>query len=140
MAETLTTPDVVDLVRSLLEARLPSMPAAWAVGVHRAVPAPRPPRFVTVRLTGGAGRTAANPVTDQAQVTVEAWGDKPEGAHDLAQDARAAVHAAQGTVLGDIQVYRVQDGGPPVDLPDPLSDQHRCTFTVSLTVRTRRSP
>ena len=138
MAELLVAPDVVELVCAVLRSRLPDIPDQAVVPVVRAVPNPRPPRFVTVRQLGGAGRDVALPVVDRVSVAVEAWADQVAAAHDLAQTARAVVHAAQGTVHGGIQVYRVVEAGAPVELPDPLSDQPRVTFTAELTVRIRR--
>lgn len=138
MAELLVAPDVVDLVCVWLRAELPNVPDQAAVPVHRAVPSPRPVSFITVRLLGGTGRDSALPVVDRASVAVEAWAGNVAAAHDLAQNARAVVHAAQGVVHGGIQVYQVVEAGGPVDLPDPLSTQSRVTFTVELTVRIRR--
>jgi hypothetical protein len=138
MAETLVSPDVTSLLIAWLTAELPDLPDQAAVGVYRAVPNPRPSSFVTVQLLGGAGRTVENPPIDRAQVEVNAWASTAAAAHDLAQNARALIHAAQGAVLGSTQVYTVEDFGPPVDEPDPLSDQARFTFRVELTVRTRR--
>ena len=138
MAELLVAPDTVGLVVALLRSRLPELPEQPVVPVNRAVPSPRPPVFVTVRQLGGLGRDDAVPVVDRVSVAVEAWADQVVAAHDLAQNARAVMHAAQGTVHSGIQVYRVVEAGSPVELPDPLSKQARVTFTVELTVRIRR--
>jgi hypothetical protein len=137
MAELLVAPDVVDLICAWLRAELPNVPEQTAVPVHRAVPNPRPLTFVTVRLLGGAGRNAALPVTDRALVAVESWAGNAAAAHDLAQNARAVVHTAQGAVLGGVQVYRVVEAGGPAELPDPVSAQSRVTFTVEVLVRIR---
>lgn len=137
MAELLVAPDVVDLICSWLRTELPNVPNQSAVPVHRAVPNPRPVAFVTVRLLGGAGRDPALPVVDRARVAVESWAGNVAAAHDLAQNARAVVHAAQGAVLGSIQIYRVVEAGGPAELPDPISAQPRVTFTVELSVRIR---
>ena len=138
MAELLVAPDVVDLMIAWLTAELPNVPDQTAVPIRRAVPNPRPVAFVTVRLIGGAGRDPSLPVTDRAQVAVEAWAGNVAAAHDLAQNARAVVHTAQGATLGGIQIYRVVEAGGPVELPDPTSAQPRVTFTVELLVRIRR--
>lgn len=138
VAERLVAPDVVDLAVAWLRAQLPTIPDQAPVPVHRQVPDPRPATFVTVRLLGGPGRDPAVPVVDRTQIAVEAWAPSAAAAHDLAQNARAVIHAAQGVVLGGVQVYRVDEAGGPVDLPDPLSDQARFTFTAELTVRIRR--
>lgn len=138
MAELLVAPDTVALLIAWLNAELPNVPDQNAVPVRRAVPNPRPPTFVTVRLLGGTGRDPAVPVVDRALLAVEAWAPNVAAAHDLAQNARAVVHAAQGVVHGGIQVYRVVEAGAPVELPDPISAVPRVTFSVELTVRIRR--
>jgi hypothetical protein len=137
MGELLVAPDVVDLVCVWLRAELPDVPNQVVVPVHRAIPSPRPVAFVTVRLLGGGGRDSVLPL-DRVTVAVEAWAGNVAAAHDLAQNARAVVHAAQGVVHAGVQVYRVEEGGGPVELPDPLSNQSRVTFTVELLVRIRR--
>lgn len=138
MSEILVAPDAAALMIAWLTQQLPTIPQQSAVGVHRAVPDQRPTSFVTVRLLPGAGRDDANPVVDRPALAIEAWGPSAAAAHDLAQNARAVAHAAKGVVHGGVQVYRVDDVSAPADLPDPLSDQPRCTFTVQLTVRIRR--
>jgi hypothetical protein len=137
MAELLVAPDAVDLICVWLRTELPNLPDQNAVPVTRGVETPRPPEFITVRLLGGAGRDPALPVVDRAIVAVEAWAGTVAAAHDLAQNARAVVHAAQGVVHRGIQVYRVVEAGGPVELPDPISAQPRVTFTVELWVRIR---
>lgn len=138
MAEVLVSPDVVALVIAWLKTELPLIPDQSAVSVTRAVPSPRPPQFLTVELIGGVGRQPGVPVVDRVAVTVEAWAQRVDQAHDLAQNARAVVHAARGVVLAGVQVYRVTEQGAPVELPDPLSDQPRVTFSVEMHVRIRR--
>lgn len=138
MAELLVAPDAAALMIAWLSAELPNVPNETVVPISRAVPDPRPARFVTVRLLGGAGRDGALPVVDRPQLAIEAWAGTVAQAHDLAQNARAVVHAARGVVHAGIQVYRVDELGAPVELPDPLSAQPRVTFSVQLTVRIRR--
>lgn len=138
MAETLVAPDAVALSIAWLAQELPDMPDQTPVTVTRAVPNPRPPTFVTVRLIGGEGRNGSNVPLDRPQVAIEAWAQTPAQAHDLAQNARAVMHAARGVVHAGTQVYRVEEMGAPVDLPDPLSHQPRVTFSLLLTVRIRR--
>ena len=133
------TPDVVLLVQGILTAGLATLPGHLAAPVVGEVPNPRPERFVVVSMAGGPGRTAANPVVDRAAVTVEAWADHREWANDLATDARAVLLDSVGSFVDGVQMYRVEDSGTPVPLPDPLdSGQHRVTFTVVATVRMRR--
>lgn len=138
MAETLVAPDAVALSIAWLSQELPQVPDQSPVPVTRLVPDPRPPSFVTVRLLGGEGRDGSNVPLDRPQVAVEAWAPTAAQAHDLAQNARAVMHAARGVVHSGTQVYRVEELGGPVDLPDPLSNQPRVTFSLLLTVRIRR--
>lgn len=137
MTELLVAPDAASLMIAWLSAQLPNLPNQSAVPIHRAVPNPRPPAHITVRLLGGAGRNEALPVVDRPQLAIEAWAATVPQAHDLAQNARAVAHAARGVVHGGIQVYRVDELGAPVDLPDPVSEQSRVTFSVQLMVRIR---
>lgn len=96
------------------------------------VPNPRPDSFITLRRTGGPRETL---VSDGAQITVESWGPDDETAHDNAQTARAYLHAVAGTVVEDVQFYRVDELAGPVNLPDPESAQSRFTFTVVVGAR-----
>lgn len=106
--------------------------AALTPPVSGKVPNPRPDTFVTVRRTGGA---QANRVVDAATIVVEAWALTDTAALDLAQLARRALHEAQGTVVGDTTVYRVQELSGPAELPDPLSEQPRTTQTFTVETR-----
>ena len=132
------SPDATALMIAWLRQELPTIPDQSEVGVYRAIPDPRPGAFVTVRLVGGAGVDEQVHVLDRVSLAIEAWANRVEQAHDLAQNARAVALAARGVVLGSTQVYRVTEFAAPVELPDPLSDQPRVTFTVELTLRRRR--
>lgn len=96
------------------------------------VPNPRLGRFYVVRRVGGPKR---NVVTDQATLTVESWAESTEEAHDMAQLARAALNAAQGSIVLGIPIYRVDEASGPADLPDPLSGQPRYSQTFSVALR-----
>lgn len=128
MAERIVFADVVDLMLGVIAEAVPGIPAGTLV------PNPRPPSFVVARRAGGE-RTSV--VVDTAVVTVEAWAATPAAAADLAEQCRAAIHAAEGTVVEGVPVYRVDDVGAPSDLPDPLSDQPR--YQLSVLVATRGS-
>lgn len=95
------------------------------------IPTERPTRFVRVVRTGGP---RLNLVADDAQITVESWGDSDEDAHDLAQQCRAIINAMPGTSVDGVAVYRVAEAAGPANLPDPDSAQSRYTqtFTVGL--------
>lgn len=101
------------------------------VHVGSEIPNPRPDVFINVTRTGG---TAQSIVTDAATLTIESWGPSPEVAHDNAQLCRAIVHALPpGTA--NVPIYRVDEFAGPAVLPDPLSEQPRVTFTISVWVR-----
>lgn len=102
--------------------------------VHSRIPASRPAEFVTALRVGGARR---NVVVDDATLIVEAWAAGVDRAHDLAQLARAAVHASRGDRVGP-QSLLVCDTGElagPAMQPDPLSSQVRYTLTVQVSLR-----
>jgi hypothetical protein len=100
--------------------------------VGQRVPSPRPDRFVTIARTGGV---RSNVVTDKPLLTVEAWGSSDEQAHDLAQLARTGLHAMRGRSVAGVAVYRINEAGGPVNLPDPVSQQSRYTFTLEVAMR-----
>jgi hypothetical protein len=124
MSEVITFPDTASLVITHLNANL-------TPSVHGRIPNPRPATFVTVIRTGGPKR---NIVTDQAQITVESWAASDVAAMALAQQARGLLNALSGQSISGVPVYRVDELSGPADLPDPLSDQSRCSqsFTVAL--------
>lgn len=127
MLPVVVFPDAEDIAAGWLRLNLPGSPH---VGTQ--VPASRPNEFVVVRRTGGV---SSGPVTDEPIVAVEAWSTSPAAAHDLAQLARAYLHAVVGEQIDNVAVYRVVDVGGPVNLPDPESDQPRYTFSVQITLR-----
>lgn len=102
--------------------------------VHSRVPATRPDEFVTALRVGGARR---NVVVDDATVLVEAWAAGVDRAHDLAQLARAAVHAAHGDRVGpqSLLVCDTAEFAGPAMQPDPLTSQARYTLTVQVSLR-----
>lgn len=118
-------PDAVAAVTSRLAA---------VVGVETTsrVPNPRPAEFILVRRVGGPRRDL---VTDEATLTIEAWAQSEEAAHDLAQLARAHVHAMAGSTHGDVVIYKVGEFAGPAWMPDPDSTQPRYTLTVTVAVR-----
>lgn len=130
MAELIAFPDVEEILVNYLQARL--VAHGDTATVHDAVPNPRPPRFVTVVRVGGPRR---NLFVDSASIAVECWAATPKQAHDLCQLTRGLIHAAVGTSVAGVQVYRVDEFSGPVRLPDPESQQPRYTMTVSVSVR-----
>lgn len=123
-------PDVEDLIRLFLIARLPDV--YKSVPVHIKVPNPRPGEFVLVPRNGG---TSPNRVSDGATIRFECWADRDSVALSLAQKVRALVNALPQGLLGSHQVYRVQEYAGPALLPDGLSDQARYVFTANIQLR-----
>lgn len=100
--------------------------------VHKNIPNPRPDKFVRLFRTGGPQH---NIVTDGAQLTVECWAETDAEAADLAALVRALFQAVRGDIVGTVTVYRVDELAGPVDLPDPLSNQSRMTWSVIALLR-----
>ena len=121
----ITFGDIEDALRVYLNSVL-------SVTAYVSIPPERPASFVSLVRNGGVKRSL---VTESATVTLDAWAQAPGAAHDLAQEARAAVHNLPGQTIGHMTVYRVQEFGGPANLPDPLTDQPRYTLTLSIDVR-----
>lgn len=128
--EVVLFPDAALLFVDYLTAELAAR-SDDAVAV-RDVPNPRPPRFVTVHLGGGVRQTI---ITDRPTLLVECWASTAAEAHDLAQLCRGLVNALAGTTQAGTTIYRVDELGGPVDLPDPVSNQPRFTFSVQAHLR-----
>ena len=114
-------PDAVEVVIDYLATAMPTISA------HRQVPTTRPAQWLRVLRTGGV---LATPVTDAAQITIEAWADSASAANDLAQLARAHLNASLGVIS-----YKVEELGGPADMPDLESQQQRYTFTSIVHIR-----
>lgn len=128
--ETIVFPDATMVVLDHLAATLPTFGSA--ASTHREIPDPRPALFIRVLRTGG---TRYSLVSDGAQLTFEAWATTSAAAHDLAQLARGIVNAMPGTVIGGVAVYRVDELSGPGDLPDPVSNQQRYTWSAVVHLR-----
>lgn len=100
--------------------------------VENQIPNPRVGTFYVVRRVGGP---RAHMVADAPSLAIEGWDVTDENAHDLAATARAHVLAATGRVIDGVAIYRVDEIAGLANLPDPLSDHHRHTFTVSVHMR-----
>lgn len=130
MNQVVIFPDAAAIVIAYLDDALSDR--AETAPVVKDVPNPRPSKFVRVMRTGGPRMNIA---ADRPQITIEAWHDDAEEAQDLAQLARGLIHAMQGTTVGGVACYRIEEAGGPVDLPDPDSAQPRVTFTVTIGMR-----
>jgi acetylornithine deacetylase/succinyl-diaminopimelate desuccinylase-like protein len=126
MADLIIFPDAVAAACAHLRSEL------GGTVVVSDVPTVRPVEFVSVERVGGVAR---NLVVDEASLVVDCWAARKQDAHDLAQRCRALLHAAVGTTLSGVMVYRCDELGGPANLPDPLSSQPRYSFSVALAVR-----
>lgn len=124
-------PDAVALAKTYLDDHLGTY-GYGSIPVHKNVPNPRPALFVRMFRSGGP---KANHVTDQAQLSIEVWGDDDTAVADLAGVVRGLALSMRGEVVDGAQVYRVDEFSGPADLPDPVSDQPRLTWTVSVWIR-----
>ncbi|MGH8878160.1 MAG: hypothetical protein ACRD0P_12585 [Stackebrandtia sp.] len=128
--EVIVYPDtealLVDHLASELDAR------GDTATVHTAIPHPRPDKFVTLTRLGGVKPSI---ITDAAQIGVECWAATGKQAHGLAQQARGLLHALPGAILDGHTVYRIDEWAGPANLPDPVSDQSRYTFQLSVHIR-----
>lgn len=129
----LVFPDVVALVLARFNEELPALIGS-PVPCGNRVPSPRPERFVRVQRQGGTRITI---VTEAAQVAIEAWGPDVAAAGELAQACRSVLFAMKGRTFDGIPVYLVEDVGGPAEVADPLSDQPRSQFSVSVHLRGR---
>lgn len=126
MTTALLYPDAVQVTTNLLRSALTA--AGQPVHVGSQVPNPRPVTFVKVTRTGGPKVLR---VVDGAQITVDCWAADAGTAMDLALLARKCIEEMPGTS----PVHRVEEIGGPQDLPDPVSNTPRVTFTVQVQMR-----
>lgn len=123
-------PDAAAVACSWLAENLPVQ--GFSVPVGTRVPDPRPAAFVRVLRTGGPQDT---PVTDWAQLTVEAWANDEAEAADLAAMCRALLMSTPGHVVAGTPVCGYQEFTGPQNMPDPTSAQPRYSFTIRLRLR-----
>ena len=129
MIEVITFPDVEAAAQDYLRAELAT--AGDSAQVVTEIPKPRPARMVKLIRTGGA---RVNLVLEDAQLTVECWDTRRDGAHDLAQIVRGLLWAMPDRYPA-VTTYRVQELGGIAELPDPDTANPRYTFTVIITTR-----
>lgn len=134
MAEVIVAPDVETLIVQYLTGRYAAIPAYATIKAYTKVPATRPALFQRVLRTGGVRRQI---VIDNAQITLESWGNDAIAAVNLAQLTRGLMFAIDRvTYAGSTyQFYEPQEFSGPANLPDPDSDQERYTQTFSVGVR-----
>lgn len=122
----ITFPNAAALVITRLKVALP------ALTFCHDVPNPRPDTFIKVFRTGGPKATL---VTDAAQITIESWAPDADTASTNAELVRAHVNDLPGRVVGSSTFYLVEELSGPAELPDPLSQSRRVTWTASIHTR-----
>lgn len=130
MAEVILFPDVEAALVTYLTAALGAR--GDSATVHVSVPKVRPARFVLVPRLGGP---RAGLVVDAATIGFECWAATKSQAAALARLVRGLVNALPGQTTAGVTFYRVSEFAGPANLPDPLSDQARYTFTASVRCR-----
>lgn len=96
---------------------------------------PKDPSYPCVVIRRIGGVPANKHHLDFANLQFDVWGNDKAQAHDLAQGVRAAIHAAEGTLLtSPIAAYisGVEDTLGLSWLADPVSNQARYVFAVGL--------
>jgi hypothetical protein len=89
--------------------------------------------YIKVRRVGGVQTTR---VSEAGSFAIECYGTDDTSAFTLALAVRRDVKAMQGTTLGDVLVYKVEEIGGPGELPDPSAPNlTRYSFIVAVTLR-----
>jgi hypothetical protein len=97
------------------------------------VPAQRPARLVRVRRLGGVRYDV---ITDAPMVSFDCWAATEVDAEALASVVRALVASIPDRdVPGGVVCCDVEEGGGPVNQPDPDTNYPRYTFFVMMHVR-----
>lgn len=105
--------------------------------VKHDVPNPRPDTFIRVLRTGGSSNTGGGSAAplDLAQLTVESWAPDSDTAEANAQTVRHHINNLVGLSLSGHAVYKVVELSGPGELPDPLSNSRRSTWSVQVWIR-----
>ena len=106
-------------------------PLVTPLEVHHDVPNTRPATFIRILRTGGP----RDGVLDLAQLTVESWAYAADTAETNAQIVRRHLNNLVGQVLSLHPVYKVIELSGPHELPDPLSDSRRVTWSAQVWIR-----
>jgi hypothetical protein len=89
--------------------------------------------YIKVRRIGGVQTTR---ISEAGTFAIECYGPDDTSAFRLVGNVRRDVKAMQGTLVGDVLVYKVEEVGGPGDLPDPLAPTlTRYSFIVAVTLR-----
>lgn len=133
MPQTVIYADAPALIIGHLNERLAVLDTGTPVAqAFSKPPFERPDRFVVVTRTGGQARSV---ITDEPQITVEAWAPSDDDVAKLILLVRGIVHAMARNVVDGVPIYRVVEFGGPSELPDPHSTSPRMTFTAAVHMR-----
>lgn len=103
-----------------------------SVPVVTRIPQSRPSSFVHLSRVGGTRRDVA---TDAPMILAQCWASTEPEAGNLAQLARAHMHALSGTSDAGLWIGRVVEVGGPQVYPDPMSQSPRVQFTSMMHTR-----
>lgn len=87
-----------------------------------------------VAVNRGGGATYARFVLDEPTLDIDVLAADKAAAHDLVQQVRGLLFAAEGTALDSVLICRVQDTSL-IWLPDPVTGIARYVLVMSLRVR-----
>ncbi|MEU4967776.1 hypothetical protein [Streptomyces smyrnaeus] len=87
-----------------------------------------------VAVSRGGGGTYTRFVLDAPTLDIDVLAADKATAHDLVQQVRGLIFAAEGQALGDVLVARVEDTSL-IWLPDPTTGLPRYVLVMSLRVR-----
>lgn len=87
-----------------------------------------------VAVTRGGGGGGIRYVTDEPTLDIDVLAADKATAHDLAQDVRARLLAARGTVQGGVRIYDVDDTNL-IWLPDDATGIPRYVLVMSMVTR-----
>lgn len=126
MSETVTFPNATAVVRSILEDAL--------ADAHVYSSLPKAPTFPTVVVQRIGGLAREKHALDQPNLQVSVWGRSDTEAHDVAQAARQALIAVEGTEVADAFITDVSESFGLTQLLDPVTGRDRYIFGVSVTL------
>ncbi|URN11370.1 hypothetical protein LUW77_03510 [Streptomyces radiopugnans] len=91
-------------------------------------------RLPVVAVSRGGGATGLRYVTDEPTLDIDVLAADKATAHDLAQNVRARLFAARGTVQDGVRIYGVDDTSL-IWLPDEATGIPRYVLVMSMVTR-----
>lgn len=93
---------------------------------------PRTPTWPLALVIRVGGIPSVERWVDSASIQVDVYGNNKSEARSVADDARVALHMAEGSTVGSGVVTSVQDNMGLTFLPDPDTNRDRYTFGVTI--------